>query len=371
MPDQPVTQTIYLHIGTQKTGTTTLQQVGKRNREVLASRGVLYPAAPGDINHTGLAIYAYGGQRCLDLANEAGLLNQADIAAYQVALPGRLRAEIAASGAQKVWLSNEHLSSRVRDLPQLAQLAAMLRGLAHEVKIIIYLRHQPEYYLSTYSMVIKAGSDKATRVPASEREYYYNYDKMLNVWAAAFGDESIVVRVFERASLKGGDVVDDIFALMGIDRAGLAIPDSLNPSLDARSLQFLQSFRKHVPRYRDGALNPEHGDVVKALEALPPGPKYRVPAAVMQRIAEMFAPSNARVARRYLQREDGKLFADVVYRDDGDIAELSVDDAVDIAAHLWRWKHRQIADLRQARPRPGRRADDAHGHEAPAGGGDS
>jgi hypothetical protein len=370
MQDQPVTQTIYLHIGTQKTGTTTLQQVGKRNREVLAARGVLYPASPGEINHTGLAIYASGGQRCLDLASEAGLRSPADIAAYQEKLPGLLRQEIAASGAQKVWLSNEHLSSRVRDLPQLAQLAAMLRGLAREVKIIIYLRHQPEYYLSTYSMVIKAGSEKETRVPASEREYYYNYDKMLNVWADAFGEDAILVRVFERAALINGDVVDDIFGLMGVDRAGLSIPEALNQSLDARSLQFLQLFRRSVPRYRDGVLNPEHGDVVRALEALPPGPKYRVSAEVMQRIADMFAASNARVARRFLHRDNGKLFAETVYRDAGDIPALSAGDAVDIAAHLWRWKHRQIAELRQARAKP-RRAGETAGVEASDSGGEA
>jgi hypothetical protein len=367
MAEQPVTQTIYLHIGTQKTGTTTLQQVGRRNRDLLAARGVLYPAAPGDINHTGLAIYASGGKRCRDLANEAGLRSDAEIAAYQAALPQRLRAEIVASGAQKVWLSNEHLSSRVRELPQVEQLAAMLRGLAREVKIIIYLRHQPEYYLSTYSMVIKAGSETETKVPASEREYYYNYDKMLTVWAAAFGDDAINVRVFERKALTNGDVVDDIFGLMGIDRAGLSIPDTLNPSLDARALQFLQLFRKSVPRYVDGALNPEHGDVVRALEALPQGPKYRVPAEVMQRIADLFAASNARVARRYLHRADGKLFADMVYRDDGEMAPLTVDDAADIAAHLWRWKHRQITDLRKARPRPARAAGDAPAREPAEG----
>jgi hypothetical protein len=354
MSDQPVTKTIYLHIGTQKTGTTTLQMVGKRNRQALAARGILYPTSPGDANHTGLALFASGGERCHDLALEAGLRTEADVAAYQAALPQRLRSEISAAATPKVWLSNEHLSSRVRSLPQLSRLAAMLRGLAEEVKVVIYLRHQPEYFLSTYSMVIKAGSEKETRPPVNDREYYYNYEKMLSIWAAAFGESSIVVRVFEKPALKGGDVVDDMFDVMGIGRIGMDIPPSLNLSLDAKALRFLQLFRRHVPRYVGDTVNPDHGDIVKALESLPPGPKFRVPAATMQHIADMFAPSNARVARRFLGRADGKLFSDVQYRDDAGVEELTVDQAVTIAAHIWRWKQRQIAELKQTRKLAGR-----------------
>ncbi|MEJ0048251.1 MAG: hypothetical protein WDN04_20595 [Rhodospirillales bacterium] len=349
MPTQ-VASTIYLHIGTQKTGTTTLQTVGRENREALAARGILYPEAPGTTNHIGLTLYATGGLGNRDLMRDAGLRSPEDVASYQAALPGRLRSEILASGCSKVWLSNEHLSSRVRYVEQLKQLADMLRELAADVRVVIYLRHQPEYFLSTYSMMVKAGSNKETLPPQSEREYYYNYEKMLNVWAAAFGESAITVRVFERPVLKNGDVVDDFFAIMGIERGpDLVIPTGLNPSLDARVLQFLRLFRQHVPRYVDDVPNPDHGDVAKALEAISTGPKFRVPAVTMQRIATMFAPSNARVARRFLGREDGKLFAEMTYRDDEEITQLTTEQAVEIAAHLWVYKQRQIAELRTHR----------------------
>ena len=344
---KPVASTIYLHIGTQKTGTTTLQTVGRENRDALAARGLLYPEAPGPTNHIGLTLFATGGLGNRDLMRETSLRTAEDVARYQTALPARLRAEIAASGCNKVWLSNEHLSSRVRHKEQLAPLADLLGELAEEVRVIIYLRHQPEYFLSTYSMMIKAGGSKETPPPQSEREYYYNYEKMLNVWADTFGEAAITVRVFERPMMKNGDVVDDLFAIMGIERGpDLVIPTGLNPSLDARVLQFLRLFRQHVPRYLDDVPNPDHGDVAKALEAISTGPKFRVPAATMQRIATMFAPSNARVARRFLGREDGKLFAPVTYLDDGEIAELTMEQAVEIAAHLWCYKQRQIAELK-------------------------
>ena len=47
-----------LLIGTEKTGTTTLQHFLAANRPALAERGFLYPSFCGAINHTGLAAYA-------------------------------------------------------------------------------------------------------------------------------------------------------------------------------------------------------------------------------------------------------------------------------------------------------------------------
>lgn len=351
MPEKPVTQTIYLHIGTQKTGTTTLQMTGKHNRTKLAERGVLYPSSPGEINHIGLALFASGGLRCMDLARQAGLRGQADIDAYQEKLPSRLRTEIAHAGMPKVWLSNEHLSSRLRTPQQLTHLADLLRGLAEEVQVIVYLRHQPEFYLSTYSMVIKVGGEKESRLPRTARTHYYNYEQMLSLWAAAFGESAIRVRVFERAALKHGDVVDDMFDLLGIGRDGLRIPPDQNPSLDAASLQFLRLFRRHVPSLADGGPNPDYADIVRALEALPPGPKYTVPAATMRELADMFAPSNASVARRFLGRADGKLFTPAAYDDGPGSAPITAEQAVEIAAHLWRWKQSQVTELRAGRRR--------------------
>ena len=123
---KPVASTIYLHIGTQKTGTTTLQTVGRTNRAALAKRGILYPESPGTTNHIGLTLFATGGVGSRDLMRDAGLHSADEAALYQAALPARLRAEFTASGCKKVWLSNEHLSSRVRHAQQLVPLADML-----------------------------------------------------------------------------------------------------------------------------------------------------------------------------------------------------------------------------------------------------
>jgi hypothetical protein len=359
MPARPLAKTIFLHIGTQKTGTTTLQALGTRNRTALAAQGVLYPLTLGKQNHVGLTFFAQNGVGNRDLSRAEGINTQADMQAYVEGLPAALHDEIAHSGCQTVWLSNEHLSSRVRQPAQIARVAALLKPLAEEIRLVVYLRYQPEYYLSTYAMEVKAGGNKDNQPPLNGRDYYYNYDRMLAGWAREFGDDSILVRVFERAALKNGDVVDDFFDVMGfVPGPGIEIPPALNTSLDAKVLQFLRLFRRHIPRFVDDAANPEHGDILRALEGISNGPRFSVPAQTMQQIGTAFAESNASVARRYLGRADGVLFKPVTYNTETASAPLSVEQAVEIAAHLWRFKQHQIAELKGKRkdkpaPAPG------------------
>ena len=47
-----------LHIGTEKTGTTSIQKFLATNRTLLKANGVLYPLSPGKVNHIGLEAYA-------------------------------------------------------------------------------------------------------------------------------------------------------------------------------------------------------------------------------------------------------------------------------------------------------------------------
>jgi hypothetical protein len=218
---------------------------------------------------------------------------------------------------------------------------------------VVYLRYQPEYYLSTYAMEVKAGGHKDIQPPLNGRDYYYNYERMLDGWAKMFGDDAVVVRVFERAALKNGDVVDDFFDVMGfVPGPGIEIPPALNTSLDAKVLQFLRLFRQHIPRFVDDVANPDHGDIVRALEGISNGPRFSVPAETMRQIGAAFADSNANVARRYLGRADGVLFKPVTYSAEAASDPLSVAQTVEIAAHIWRFKQHQIAELKARRGKP-------------------
>ncbi|MEL4896014.1 hypothetical protein [Crocosphaera sp. Alani8] len=57
----------FLHIGTEKTGTTTIQNFLVKNREKLLSRSYLYPSFSGRSNHSSLVVLATKSDNFLDI----------------------------------------------------------------------------------------------------------------------------------------------------------------------------------------------------------------------------------------------------------------------------------------------------------------
>ncbi len=75
---------LYLHIGTEKTGTTSVQKFFRANREVLAQNGIIYPLAPGKQNHMGLAASAQDiGQARGPLRKSLGIKTEAEARTFR------------------------------------------------------------------------------------------------------------------------------------------------------------------------------------------------------------------------------------------------------------------------------------------------
>jgi len=103
----------FLHIGTEKTGTTTIQNFLSKNRPGLEQQGILYPQSPGNQNHTALAVYALSEGKQNGLSLSSGISNAEQVPPFRERLSLALDEEIAASDASIIIFSNEHLSSRL------------------------------------------------------------------------------------------------------------------------------------------------------------------------------------------------------------------------------------------------------------------
>src|ERR1700690_4476721 len=55
--------TCFLHIGTEKTGTTSIQNFLSKNRPRLKKQGIIYPRSPGNQSQRDLTVYALGDER--------------------------------------------------------------------------------------------------------------------------------------------------------------------------------------------------------------------------------------------------------------------------------------------------------------------
>src|ERR1044071_8432469 len=100
---------LHLHIGCEKTGTTSIQRFLRANRELLAQTGVLYPRAPGEENQMGLAVAAqseFGPLR----KKIFKLRTWTEVEGFRAKLKHDLENELAGGSYRRAIMSGEHCS---------------------------------------------------------------------------------------------------------------------------------------------------------------------------------------------------------------------------------------------------------------------
>ena len=344
----PSSQTLFLHIGTEKTGTTTLQTMFADNRDLLSRYGLLYPRVPGSVNHVGAALYALDLEDRPDLRSAIGLQTAAELITYRDGFISSLSREAGSSGCQSLLISNEHLSSRLTQQVQIERLVQGLREVATDIRVVVYLRPQYELAPSWFSTSIKSGNTEPFSPPLGDGNYFYNYDKLLRNWEAVVSPANMTVRLFSKQEFIKSNLIDDFLFALGINRPdGLTIPSDKNRSLDAETLEFLRLANRQVPWFVDGEQNAYRPALLQAIEAISGSSGPVADAGTLSKIDIAFKESNRRVASRYFP-ERGDLFAPFASNrpetSSGNM--LTATRAVEIAIELWK---RQVGKLDRPR----------------------
>lgn len=343
---------IILHIGVEKTGTSSIQRFLRLNREMLKRNGILYSAEAGGENHMALAAAAEADEKYDDLRIMRGLNTPAKLRDFRARLSQALAAEAAASGCSTIVFSGEHCSSRLTAAAELDRLAAILGGIGGDIRVIVYLRRQDEFLCSSYSTDVKSGHSGAMRLPPPQlRENRYNFEALLDRWCSVFGREQVICKRYDLSRFRDGDVVNDFAETIGIDPDGYERPKRVNESLDVTTLEFLRLFNLTVPRFRNEKPNKLRGNLIQVLQRFSDGPTPTLPKEQMTEFMEYFRASNANVARKYFEgvaEEGDPLFGRAQSgADRAEMRPIDADTAVALAGRLW--EHQQQRLLQQAR----------------------
>jgi hypothetical protein len=340
----------YLHVGTHKTGTTSVQHFLSANDRLLAAEAGIYVPRAGRADGS-------GGHH-----NIAWELN--DDERFDPAR-GALRdvlAEIAGQPLRRTCLSSEDFEYLHTRPDALRRLAEGFTGIGFVPQVILYLRPQAGYAESLYAELVRHGL--AISFPAfldaiiATGEYRFNaswrfafdYDRLVNAFADAFGTGNVTVR---RYDARGGDVVCDFLPL--IDAVG-------------------SRWERRMSGSRRLNAGLRHADVVRVLEqnTATPLPVGRgragrfdpVHLPEVRRIVERFNAGNQRVYASYgalVPCVSGRdLVADVVSAVGIDPASRSRRRRVQAIAHcLEPALERQTSGTASAvRPPPSRRRDE-------------
>lgn len=192
---------LILHIGSHKTGTSSLQMALIKAAKAGMLPGWRYPS---------------GQNRNPPVSFEG------DRKAFSLSLR-RKRLDKMTQGDDDVILSSEGFFWLYRQ-PQIERLATMMRERFDDIRVVAYLRRQDTLALSHRKQVVLGrpamhfyGIDVAAM--PTYRPYfarYFDYAAKLAMWEAAFGAGALTVRRFQKADLHQGDTVADFFHHMGL-----------------------------------------------------------------------------------------------------------------------------------------------------------
>ncbi|MDQ6868947.1 MAG: sulfotransferase domain-containing protein [Pseudomonadota bacterium] len=225
---------VIFHIGLEKTGTTSFQRFCTRNARRLIKHNILYPkrsSAFHVLNHAPLTASYLQSESPDDFYLRSTLTSSEMVES--------LKREIEASGAEKVIISSEHLSSRFR-APQIEKLAEDFNE--YECRVVIALRDHLSRLFSAYATHVTSGSDRTIDEYAEmvllPDNLYMRYADTIRLWEASFGSDNIIVFDYNEAS----DVIYSLLSKIGLLNLRIKLTDDhkCNASLDANATEALR-----------------------------------------------------------------------------------------------------------------------------------
>ncbi len=203
---------VFLHIGTNKTGSTSIQNQLYKDRSELLKHGISYPLETKAHHHV--------------FRNKTGNLR------LKIDSWSELMKEIASPEIKKVIISAEGFARGYAniELEGLYQIKNELRNF--DVTIVLFLRSQHSFLESYYSQLLKHGVQFSEKLLEEILEdTNLDYFKMVSAWASVFGKEKIKVLCFN--SIESKDLVQTFYDIVGIPFIPSETPPAnRKPSLD-------------------------------------------------------------------------------------------------------------------------------------------
>jgi len=285
---------VILHIGSSKTGSSALQSFFLDHQSVLEESGFYYPSHATDVNKmssgNGLEIVAIAEQSGLEEAKK------------------RVDEIISNSPQEHIIISTEYFYP----YPDL------VHALFPEATIIVYFREPTARLESEYNQSIKRAYQTNHHLDAlkdildGEEDAIYS-GMILEKWMKLYGTENIILRPYEKEQFKGGSIFSDFITSIGITWSEkFKLPKSRVNVSYTRDAQEFKLLLNRITVQRDDETEKMIDQALQAYSQIlydKGEPKY--PLLSKEERAKLMAhyePSNSFIAKKLLNREDGKLF---------------------------------------------------------------
>ena len=308
-----------LHIGYSKTGTTAIQNFLSSNRQNLLQEGILYPDISCNDAWINTPDHNLVGR---SLAGHKGWMNM-NLSDYF----NQFFDQIKVHNPEKVILSGETFMGSIEpwnydstDSYQTAlheainRLSTMLKN--NNIRILVYLRRQDEWMESIINQNIKVSALLPEPIKSADIKKTIdlysprlNYYSALEPWSNTFGDENIIIGVYEKSKDGQFDIIEDFCSKTAINSKNKVLPvwsdESKNSSFDRNMIE-IKKLLNRSPRkkYQERTLIEF---LRKISNEVPDSDKCYAPLLDYDARVELmteYSNSNQELASRYLDRTE-------------------------------------------------------------------
>lgn len=297
---------VILHIGTEKTGTSSIQHFLHFNRSRLPKYGFHLMQSAGDYDQRALAAYTRAKDEADYYFLQQGITSTEDREKFREDLERSIDKELNGlpSSTHSVIISSEHFHSTLRTEQAMNRLQTLLSKYFQEVKVICYLREQGAMCTSWYSTALKSGLCK-TQETFTQREcrpqnYYFNYWQLLSRWEGTFGQSALDVGIYDKSEFLNGDLLEDFTRRVDPILLGqlAAYKPKANQSLSPEGQRLLLGVNCAFPRTQSGVEEIRVrcvGEIYKLLK----GRGQQLDLPTRKRIYQSFLECNTAVQEKY------------------------------------------------------------------------
>ncbi|HHO2128673.1 TPA: hypothetical protein ACRULK_001823, partial [Campylobacter coli] len=358
--------TAYVHIGTEKTGTTSIQEFLYINKSIIQKQNYFFAQSIGIKNHWDLAFLGYSLNKKDSYILNNSLWNFQAIKQHKKNIFSKIKDEVKFN--HKIIFSSELLQSRLTRKREIVKLYTFFKKIGFtNIKVICYIRDANEMLRSLLSEAIKWEEIDSFELKEEKEEYKLGYKKnlfhfhhicnhkqTLQWWGEVFGKENLIARLFDKNEFYQGDLLKDFIHSIGLEWDDeFIIPPKQNESLDLLGIDLLRRINKFLPLFCNNARNIFRGDLhhfaVKHFTSKDSHLKFQPPKEVVQSYIDYFEELNEWVRKEFFPHKE-RLFSkkDLTdYKENYELKEMKPeywDKIAEFIADIVSTKNQNIAD---------------------------
>ncbi|MCI7047199.1 MAG: hypothetical protein MR955_03670, partial [Helicobacter sp.] len=326
--------TAYVHIGTVKTGTTSIQTFLVKNRELLRKQKYFHPHYCSGIENWKL----------FHLAKATQEVKQERFEGFRQSLLKRLVDEV-------IIFSSECFHEFFYNQTEIFEFKKVLLSLGfNKVFIVIYLREPFELVTSFYNTeLLLRRKERYELFEKWENAIQYglhiaDHRKSLQNWEEIFGKENLIVRLFDKNEFKDGDLLKDFVDAIGLKwDDSFIIPEKENETIDLLGIKLTRAINYAMPHWFFKIFLQKHFTLKdKDLKFMPPKEVY-------QSYIDYFEESNEWVKKEFFPHKE-RLFPkkDLTnYKENYELKEMKPeywDRIAEFIADIVKTKNQAIVD---------------------------